>query len=104
MAPSIFVLVLAAALLHAAWNSLVKIGGDTVSVAALIVIGCGVIAAPALFVVARPAMEAWPMLAASAVLHLGYVFFLGKAYHHGDLSQVYPIAREIGRASCRERV
>ncbi|MCH8187316.1 MAG: EamA family transporter [Proteobacteria bacterium] len=93
MAPLIVVLVLAAALLHAAWNSLVKMSGDTVSVAALIVVGCGVLAAPTLFVVARPAPEAWPMLAASAVLHLGYVVFLGKAYQHGDLSQVYPIAR-----------
>ena len=95
MAPSIFILVLAAAILHAAWNSLVKIGGDTVNVAAMIVIGCGLIAAPTLVVVAPPLAEAWPVLGLSAVLHVGYVFFLGKAYQHGDLSQVYPIARGV---------
>ena len=95
MAPSIFLLVLAAALLHAAWNSLVKIGGDTVSVAAMIVVGCGVIAAPTIPFLALPAAQAWPVLGLSAVLHVGYVFFLGKAYQHGDLGQVYPIARGV---------
>ena len=93
MDPSILLLVLAAALLHAAWNSLIKVGGDTVSVAALIITVSGIIAAPTLFFLALPAPESWPLLAASAGLHVGYVFFLGKAYHYGDLSQVYPIAR-----------
>lgn len=93
MTPSIFMLVLAAALLHATWNSLIKIGGDALIVTALIVACSGVITTPALFFVAAPTPESWPPLAASIALHVGYVFFLGKAYEHGDLSQVYPIAR-----------
>ena len=32
-------------------------------------------------------------LAASALLHTGYKLFLIRAYEHGDLSQVYPLAR-----------
>lgn len=98
MAPSIVVLVLAAAVLHAAWNSLVKISGDSLSAVALIIASSGLIAAPALFFLATPAPESWPVLAISAALHVGYVFFLGKAYQHGDLSLVYPVARGVAPA------
>lgn len=31
----------------------------------------------------------------STMVHFGYYFMLGKAYQHGDLSVVYPIARGI---------
>ena len=42
-----------------------------------------------------PAAAAWPWLAASALLHTGYKLFLIRAYEHGDLSQVYPLARGV---------
>jgi drug/metabolite transporter (DMT)-like permease len=43
-----------------------------------------------------PRAAAWPFLAASLVLHVGYYLFLIRAYRGGDLSQVYPIARGVG--------
>jgi len=40
-----------------------------------------------------PAAAAWPWIAASAIIHAGYKLFLIRAYEHGDLSQIYPLAR-----------
>ncbi len=93
MSLTAFTLVLAAAALHAAWNSLVKMSGDRLVVTALLMGSSTAIAVPGLFVFPVPARESWPFLALTLVLHGGYFFFLLKAYAHGDLSQVYPIAR-----------
>lgn len=87
------VLVLLAAVLHASWNVLVKIGGDRLLVQT-IVVGTGSIAcALALPWVEPPAPAAWPFVVASVLVHTLYFFFLLRSYAHGDLSQVYPIAR-----------
>ncbi|HIE76066.1 MAG TPA: EamA family transporter [Gammaproteobacteria bacterium] len=87
------VLVLGAALLHAAWNTLVKTAADPlVSVGALSL----VTAVPGLLlvlVVPIPTLTALPYLAGSVVLHFGYYLFLVSAYRVGDLSHVYPISR-----------
>src|SRR5262245_13895352 len=40
-----------------------------------------------------PAVQAWPYIAASAVIHVAYFLTLAEAYRWGDLGQVYPIAR-----------
>jgi drug/metabolite transporter (DMT)-like permease len=40
-----------------------------------------------------PDPASWPLLALTIVLHTGYHVFLPRAYDHGDLGQVYPIAR-----------
>ncbi len=86
-------LVLLAAVLHASWNVLVKIGGDRLLVQT-IVIGTGSLAcALALPWVTPPPAEAWPFVFASVAVHTLYFFFLLRSYAHGDLSQVYPIAR-----------
>ena len=95
MAPGIGVitLVLVAAALHATWNALVKAGGDRLSVMAVTM---GLPALPfavALLFVPIPAAASWPFLIASVVFHWGYYVCLLYAYRHGDLSQVYPIAR-----------
>ena len=87
------VLVLGAALLHAAWNTLVKTAADPlVSVGALSLVTAG----PGLLLVLVapiPTLTALPYLAASVVLHFGYYLFLVSAYRVGDLSHVYPISR-----------
>ena len=93
METTVFAVVLAAAALHAGWNALLKIGLDRFLSAALIQIGAGLVALPALPWVSLPLAGAWPWLALSALLHIGYNAFLARAYRHGDLSQVYPIAR-----------
>jgi drug/metabolite transporter (DMT)-like permease len=43
-----------------------------------------------------PAAASWKWLAASTIIHYFYYFFLLRAYAHGDLSHVYPIARGLG--------
>ena len=89
----LFALVLLAALLHAGWNALLKIGLDRFLTASLIQLGAGLAALLALPFVALPPAAAWPWLALSALLHIGYNAFLARAYRYGDLGQVYPLSR-----------
>lgn len=89
----VFGLVLAAALAHAGWNSLVKGGADRFLSITLISMFMGALALPMLLFVDIPLAAAWPWLIASTILHTGYKLFLIEAYRAGDLSQVYPIAR-----------
>ena len=88
-------LVLLAALLHASWNALVKVGGDRL---VLLAIANGTGALICLVVVpfvSVPLAASWPFLLASAALHTGYYFVLIRAYQVGDLSHVYPLARGV---------
>jgi len=86
-------LVLLAAVLHAGWNALIKISGDRIAVMAFVTLLGSLISLPFLAVVDSPAPESWPWLALTIALHTAYHFFLPVAYDHGDLGQVYPIAR-----------
>lgn len=86
-------LVLLAAAFHATWNALIKIRGDRLMVMVVVTLagsGFSLLVAP---FVGVPAPASWAFLAVSMVLHTGYHFFLPAAYNHGDLGQVYPIAR-----------
>jgi drug/metabolite transporter (DMT)-like permease len=89
----VFLSVLFAALCHAGWNALIKVGLDPLSTTTLISIGSGVVALLPLPFVGLPAWAAWPWLVASVVIHLFYFASLIEAYRTGDLGQVYPIAR-----------
>lgn len=86
-------LVLLAALLHAGWNSLLKGGSDRLVGITMLNVWCAVAGLMVLPFTGGVPTAAWPYLAASLVLHLGYQLFLVRAYRYGDLSQVYPIAR-----------
>ena len=86
-------LVLLAAVLHASWNALVKAGGDKLVMQTLVISVNGFLAMPLLFFLPLPAPESWPYLAVSAVIHFLYYAGVIGGYRHGDLSQVYPIAR-----------
>ena len=89
----LIILLLLAALSHASWNAVLKSSGNRLFTMTT-VMGVGVVFyGPALFFVDFPALEVWPYLIASFLLHLGYFFFLTFAYRHGDLSAVYPVAR-----------
>jgi uncharacterized membrane protein len=88
-----------AAVLHAAWNILLKTSGDPLRTATV-----GVIAASAVFVplvvvawqmTGRPAVPpgAWLLGVMSGGVETAYFVFLAAAYRRGDLSVVYPIAR-----------
>lgn len=87
------ILVLIAALLHASWNAMVKAAGDRALVLACIAAANTVAGASLIALFGVPALESWAFVAASALLHYVYYWFLFQAYRFGDLSQVYPIAR-----------
>jgi drug/metabolite transporter (DMT)-like permease len=89
----VFLAVLFAALCHAGWNALIKVGLDPLSTTTLIGIGSGAVALLFLPFVGMPALACWPWLIASVIIHLGYFAALIEAYRAGDLGQVYPIAR-----------
>ena len=89
----VFVTVLGAAAMHATWNALVKAGGDRFAFMLVLTLAeCAMGFALAFFF---PMIEAaaLPWLLLSGVLHVGYMLFLTEAYAHGDLAQVYPLAR-----------
>ncbi|MEL6505857.1 MAG: DMT family transporter [Pseudomonadota bacterium] len=93
MSGIVFFAVIGAALLHAAWNALVKGSGDkTVSMGA-VTLGHALPALLLLPFAHVPSAESLPYLAGSVCLHFGYQVFLIKSYETGDLTQVYPIAR-----------
>lgn len=90
---NVFIAVLLAALLHAAWNALVKGGGDKHLSMCAVVLGQMFYAILCVPFAPLPAAESWPYLIAGVGLHIGYQFFLLHSYRSGDLTQVYPIAR-----------
>lgn len=93
MSTAVFVAVIAAAVLHAVWNALVKGGADKHLSMAAVVLGHVPIAIIVLQFAPLPAPESWPYVLSGIVLHTGYQFFLLYSYRLGDLTQVYPIAR-----------
>ncbi len=93
MSTTVFLAVIAAALLHAVWNALVKGSVDKKVTMGAVVLGHMPLAAVALPLVPWPALESLPYLGAGIALHLSYQLFLMNAYRFGDLTQVYPIAR-----------
>ena len=88
--------VLGGALLHAAWNTLVKSSQDKELDTYAVAAGSGLLALFALPFLALPASASWPWLAASSAVHILYFLFLAGAYRHGELSYVYPIMRGGG--------
>lgn len=93
MENAVFLAVLFAALCHAGWNALIKVGLDPLSTTTLISLGSGAVALALTPFVGLPALAAWPWLIASVVIHLFYFASLIESYRTGDLGQVYPIAR-----------
>lgn len=89
----VFLAVLAGAAMHAGWNALVKTGLDRTTSIFLLAVMQGLISLALLPFFAVPLAASWPWIAVSALLHTGYKIFLIRAYEHGDLSQVYPLAR-----------
>ncbi|HEY6982875.1 EamA family transporter [Reyranella sp.] len=97
VSPLIVGLLLAAALMHASWNALLKSDrSDRLATFGVIMTtgtAMGICAVPFLPMI-EPA--AWKFIALSVLIHLAYYTFLLKAYSYGDLSHTYPIARGLG--------
>ena len=87
--------VLAAGLLHAGWNALLKscVGGDPILDTAVVVAGSSLWGLVVLPFTGVPALAAWPYIAASSLIHFGYYITLAQAYRTGDLSFAYPLMR-----------
>lgn len=87
--------VLGAALMHAAWNAIIKSGREPLLDMALLTLAGSLLAIAIALVAAvpPPSAAAWPYIAASTVVHIGYYATLAAAYRAGDLSHGYPIMR-----------
>jgi len=85
--------VLGAALLHAAWNALIKAGRDPLLDTALVALGGSLMALPLTLLVEAPARASWPYIAGTTVVHIVYYVAIAAAYRIGDLSHIYPIMR-----------
>ena len=90
------VLALVAALLHAAWNLLIKTADDRDLAAWGQFVFGGAALAPVFLFAGFPELRSLPFLLASAVIHVLYVRALVAAYQHGDFSLAYPLARGGG--------
>jgi len=88
--------VLGAALLHAAWNALVKASRDKHLDTVVVAASSGLIAAALAPWLPAPASAAWPWLVASVAIHILYFAFLAGAYRWGELSYTYPVMRGGG--------
>ena len=93
MTPSIVLLVLFAAFLHASWNAVLKGNGDGLWTMTVMGIATSLACAGLACFLPLPAAASWPCIAGSALLHVGYNAFLIRAYRNGDFGSAYPIAR-----------
>ena len=85
--------VLCAAMLHASWTALIKSGDDKAVDTALLHFIGALVAQPVMLWVGPPPSSAWPYIAMSLVIHIGYYIALVGAYQHGELGLTYPIMR-----------
>ena len=99
MDPLVFGLIAGAAVLHVAWNVLLKTAGDPLRAAAVGMTAAAAVIVPGATIgwllIGRPPIppEAFALGLASGLLEAAYFGFLAAAYRRGDLSIVYPIAR-----------
>ena len=85
--------VLAAALMHAAWNAIVKSSASKFVDTMMVAIVPGLLALVAVPLLPLPAPASWPWLGASVAIHFFYYLSVAGALRHGDLSHVYPLMR-----------
>ena len=99
MDPIVFVFVATAAVLHVAWNVLLKTAGDPLRAAAVGMATAAALLCPialaAWLLTGRPPVPSstLTLAIASGALEAIYFGFLAAAYRRGDLSLVYPLAR-----------
>lgn len=91
MPASAVLLVLASAVLHAFWNTLLHRSADPPTAIAVSYLGSGLVLLPALIFDPPTGVLGWAAL--SGLAHALYLTMLGLAYREGSLSVAYPIAR-----------
>ena len=93
MSAQALLLVLAAAVLHAGWNFIVKTSDDRLVAAWAVAAAAALVNVPVLVLLGLPDRSVAGWLAVSSVLHVGYGYALAGAYDRVDLAAAYPIAR-----------
>jgi drug/metabolite transporter (DMT)-like permease len=93
MTPGVTILVLLAAVLHAAWNAALRGGRDRfwagTSMSFFSAAGC-LLCLPFM---PLPELASWPFIILSAAIHVLYSLLLVRMYRHGDFGVTYPVAR-----------
>jgi drug/metabolite transporter (DMT)-like permease len=99
MPPVVLGMIALAALMHAAWNVLLKSSGDPLITSGRAMIAGTAVGAPfaiaAWFAFGQPGVppEALLLGVLSGAIEVVYLILLSGAYRRGDLSVVYPVAR-----------
>jgi len=96
VAPLLFSLVLLSAVIHAAWNAMVKSSGDRLLSLTSLMVPSALIGLIIVVWAPLPPPTVIPFLLFSTLSYSVHYAALLAAYRHGDLSQVYPIARGSG--------
>jgi drug/metabolite transporter (DMT)-like permease len=91
MDPFFVGLALASALLHAGWNTFVKVAGDRLMAFATISLGFAVTGAMMIPLCGIPDRRSWGYLALTTLFYYGYLWLLHRAYRIGDVSHAYPL-------------
>jgi len=86
-------LLLVSAILHTAWNLLIKQSEDKYIVTWWMVTVGGIFAVIALLFTGLPPREMWRFALVSVCVEAVYFVTLSYAYHDNDFSLVYPVAR-----------
>lgn len=93
MSVDVALVVLLAALLHAAWNAMLGAGEDRALDTVLVATGGSLAAAAVLPFLPLPARASWPYVLASVAIHTAYFAALIGAYRGGDFSPSYTLMR-----------
>ena len=94
-----FILVIISALLHAMWNFTTKKVSGNLSVLYLGLVIASLVLFPfALVFLLLNGLEpiGWLFIVVTGAVHTFYFLFLSRAYTHGSISVVYPVARGCG--------
>jgi drug/metabolite transporter (DMT)-like permease len=91
MSGAAILLVLGSAFLHAAWNARSNEGDDRV-IELAVAYGNGVLLLSPWLII-DPPTEVIGFMVLSGLAHGGYISFLSRAYRHGGLATMYPLAR-----------
>ncbi|HLF28144.1 MAG TPA: EamA family transporter [Anaerolineae bacterium] len=93
MSTTSLILLLFAAVLHAIANALIKQARDKLAFTWWTLGVSSILGLPIWLSLRDVNPDGWPVVLFSGVLEAVYFIALTRAYSHGDLSQVYPIAR-----------
>ena len=105
MSTELFVFVLLSAVLHASWNFVARRNAGNLTVfwwslwiscLLLLPFVAGVAVSQGIEGFQAMLADGWIYVLATGIIHTFYFLLLARAYEHGEISLVYPIARGSG--------